>query len=127
MRALLFYTACASLESVLAVVVRARMRDRHFDPIVMTTYRFPSRIARIARIEFEGSCSSPSHPPRMQFTVVILCALVALSAAEYKSTDDVVIFTDATFDSVIEKNQYVLAEFYAPWYVCFDVCYDWHS
>lgn len=39
------------------------------------------------------------------------------SAEEVKEEDDVLVLTTKTFDSVVKKNDIVLVEFYAPWFV----------
>ena len=39
------------------------------------------------------------------------------SDEEVKEEDDVLVLTTKTFDSVVKKNDIILVEFYAPWFV----------
>jgi hypothetical protein len=60
----------------------------------------------------------------MQVTRFVLSAFVALAVvsyavAEYSATDDVKILTEGNFDDTLKNNQFVLVEFYAPWYVSY--------
>lgn len=48
--------------------------------------------------------------------VVLLSAIfVVFCAAEVKEEDMVLVLTDANFDEVVQKNEFLLVEFYAPW------------
>jgi hypothetical protein len=41
----------------------------------------------------------------------------AVNGDEVKEEDDVLVLTANNFDGVIDKNNDILVEFYAPWYV----------
>lgn len=55
----------------------------------------------------------------MKFTHLLLVCLIASSALTvdwgYPEEDDVVVLTDANFQEAIDKFDYILVEFYAPW------------
>lgn len=48
-------------------------------------------------------------------------ALFALAFAEYETEEGVIIGTNDNFDDIINNNDYVLVEFYAPW--CKNHCF----
>lgn len=52
----------------------------------------------------------------MSLSFLIVSVLLALARSEeVTEEDDVMVLTDGNFDGVIEGNQFVLVEFYAPW------------
>lgn len=55
----------------------------------------------------------------MKLTHIFLACLIATSALTvdwgYPEEDDVVVLTDANFQEAIDKFDYILVEFYAPW------------
>jgi hypothetical protein len=51
------------------------------------------------------------------FLVLALAAAVALSAVNAAEVDEgVLVLTDANFDEELVKYDYLLVEFYAPWW-----------
>ena len=52
--------------------------------------------------------------PKMKLPSIALLAVV-LTLAGTAFSDDVVVGSGSNFDDVIKKNNFVLAEFYAPW------------
>ena len=53
----------------------------------------------------------------MKFFSLFLIALISVSLCEddFPIENDVIILTDSTFDKAVEKYEYLLVLFYAPW------------
>jgi hypothetical protein len=47
--------------------------------------------------------------------LLLVLAFAVAAFAEYAETDDVKILTADNFNDVVNGNQFVLVEFYAPW------------
>jgi protein disulfide-isomerase A1 len=53
----------------------------------------------------------------MRLAIVPLIYLLALVSGQIDADDpDTVVLTDDSFQDFINQNEYVLVEFYAPWY-----------
>ena len=50
----------------------------------------------------------------MRILTFALLALIAITAC-FAAEEDVIVLTDANFDEIVNKEEFILIEFYAPW------------